>query len=121
MATGNNQPTPIPVELVSVDDALKDAIQPQQPGAIPPNTTAEENLHSASQRRVNMVWEYTQSLIALMVVATTMIIVVILVYRTEYDKALQLLSSMVFLILGFYYGRTNHEKVGGVTLPYQGR
>jgi len=86
---------------------------------VAPKTTEEEDRHTASQRRVNMVWEYTQSAVALLVTATTLGICVALVARGNDVMALQLMSSAFFLIIGFYFGRTNHQRVGGVELPYQ--
>ena len=40
----------------------------------PPNTTAEQNLVTAGQRRINVMWERTQQVIAVSV--TTMVLVV---------------------------------------------
>lgn len=72
-----------------------------------PTTTAEENLHSLGQRRVNLVWESTQSLIALAVTGATLYAAI-----NSIDSAV--LSNAFFLVVGFYFGRTNHTRVGGV-------
>jgi hypothetical protein len=75
----------------------------------PAVTTREEDLHSASQRKVNLTWEYTQAVIALMVVGANIFAVLTL-------KESNLLANAFFLIVGFYFGRTNHSRVGGVQL-----
>jgi hypothetical protein len=77
-------------------------------------------LISAGQRRVNLLWESTQALIAVTTV-TAVLALAILDMRIP-----EVLQNMVFLIIGAYFSRTNHEKVGGVgpkppPLPYVGR
>lgn len=98
-------------KLVSVADGLTKA----------PTTTTEEDLHSKSQRKVNLIWEFTQAGIAMMVTAATIVTAVILAFRSQGETALQLLSNAFFLVIGFYFSRSNHTNVGGVKLPYQGR
>ena len=75
-----------------------------------PTTTTEEDLHSASQRKVNLIWEYTQAAIAILVVVGAGASVFFLSNGSE------LLSNAFFLVVGFYFGRTNHSRVGGVQL-----
>jgi len=77
-----------------------------------PTTTLEENLHSASQRKVNLIWEFTQAAIALGVVFANILAVFMLVS----PDGSPLLANAFFLIVGFYFGRTNHSRVGGVQL-----
>lgn len=72
-------------------------------------------LTQAGQRRINLIWEVTQATVAIFITATTMYAVVAMMHRGETDKALQLLSAAFFLIIGFYFSRTNHTKTGGVT------
>jgi F0F1-type ATP synthase assembly protein I len=81
------------------------------------DTTSEEDRHSLSQRQVNMVWERTQSSIALAVVVTTC--VGIFIGRIWLVSSMPLPAewwTIVGLVIGFYFGRTNHAKVGGVQL-----
>jgi hypothetical protein len=73
-------------------------------------TTVEEDLHSASQRRVNLIWEYTQAAIAISTVFANIIGAFFLPATNA------LLANAFFLIVGFYFGRTNHARVGGVQL-----
>ena len=79
---------------------------------LPPTTTVEEDLHSAGQRRVNLIWETTQSLVAILVTVATIAGVLQLNGIMRSDT----LTNAFFLIIGFYFGRTNHERVGGVVL-----
>ncbi len=86
--------------------------------SVRPNTTAEQDRHSENQRMVNMTWEITQAIIALSVIWGT---IAAAVWMTVYDPMNRLmsfmfLSNIVSIVVGFYFGRTNHEKVGGVRL-----
>ena len=94
-----------PGRLVDADSHLSKA----------PDTTAEENLHSKSQRKVNLIWEYSQALIALMTVFTTCL--GIFIGRVWVGSTTPFPAewwTIVGLVIGFYFGRTNHQRVGGV-------
>jgi len=78
--------------------------------SLTPTTTSEEDLHSKSQRSVNLIWEWTQSFSAGSVVLTTCI--AILIKHTLPAEWWTILG----LVIGFYFGRTNHQSVGGVQL-----
>lgn len=80
----------------------------------PATTTAEENLHTSGQRRVNIIWEGTQAAIALSVVAAVIYCAVVTIEAAS-------LVNMAYLIVGFYFGRTNHERSGGVGGAWAGR
>jgi len=72
-------------------------------------------LRTAGQRRVHVIWETTQAMIAGIIVVTTMTICGMLIVRQNYvEAALQLVSNGFFLVIGFYFGRTNHARTGGV-------
>lgn len=62
---------------------------------------------SAGQRRVNMTWEATQALIA---VSITAAFILVSVRGLESPD----LKNAFFLIVGFYFGRTNHQRIGGI-------
>jgi len=62
---------------------------------------------TAGQRRINMVWEATQATIALSVVAAV-------IYCALMQIESNSLVNMSYLIVGFYFGRTNHQRVGGI-------
>ena len=80
---------------------------------VTPGTTAEHARQTAGQRRINILWELTQSLIAISVTLTTLYVSAELALAKETAAAL-LLSNAFFLVIGFYFGRTNHTRVGGV-------
>jgi hypothetical protein len=65
-------------------------------------------LKTASQRQVNLIWEYTQAGIATVVVLACIAATFVL----DPDKG-EMLRNAFFLIVGFYFGRTNHQKEGG--------
>lgn len=82
-----------------------------------PTTTSEENRHALGQRRVNLIWETTQAVIALAVTLATLYAATSLTLRGNAgDAAFLLLSNAFFLVIGFYFGRTNHQRVGGVDI-----
>jgi len=93
-------------------------VPPDQSRAVlPPTTTGEEDRHSLGQRRVNIIWEVTQGAIALSVTGATLYVAASLSLRDEKQvAAFLLLSNAFFLVVGFYFGRTNHQRVGGVEL-----
>lgn len=70
---------------------------------------AEAERRTAGQRQVNMVWEYTQAAIAIMVVVACIGAAFVL----DATRA-EILRNAFFLIVGFYFGRTNHQTSGGV-------
>ena len=90
---------------------------PHQP-SVAPTTTAQQDITTAGQRRVNLIWEYTQAAVALFV---TVAVIVSTVLRIDSVT----LTNAFFLIIGFYYSRTNHAAIGGVgpkpTEAYVGR
>lgn len=76
--------------------------------SLQPTTTAQEDLTTAGQRRINLIWEYTQAIIAISVVGTAMVCVVM-------SKALpEALIGLVFSVVGTYFSRTNYASIGGV-------
>lgn len=93
---------------------------------VPPKTTAQEDLTTAGQRRVNLIWEFTQSIIAVVVVVDSVVVASVLAVRGRSNDFPILLASLVMLVIGFYFSRTNHTAIGGVGRkpdqpPYEGR
>jgi hypothetical protein len=92
--------------------------------SIPARTTFQEDLTFAGQRRINLIWEYTQAVIALLVVVATMISGITSMF---YGKEIPNIIGVAFgMVTGFYFSRTNHAAIGGVghkpdTTTYQGR
>ena len=81
--------------------------------SLPPTTTVEEDLHSSSQRRINVIWETTQATIAISVVLAN---VIAAFFSPASETSSTTLTNAMFVVIGFYFGRTNHQKVGGVQL-----
>jgi hypothetical protein len=86
-------------------------------------TTAEEDLHSLSQRDINKKWESTQASISLMIIGTTCFgLILAITLKTIFPHLVggSLIPAewwtIVGLVIGFYFGRTNHSRVGGVQL-----
>lgn len=77
----------------------------------PATTTLEEDRHTASQRTINLVWEMTQAAIAVIVVCAN---VLAAFYLPANENTI--LGNAFFLVIGFYFGRTNHARSGG-TIP----
>lgn len=75
---------------------------------LPSTTTTQEDLVTAGQRRINLIWEATQAFIAVVVVLSS---IAVSVRGAEIP---QTLSNALFLIVGFYFSRTNHAAIGGV-------
>lgn len=75
---------------------------------------------TAGQRRINLIWESTQAGIALSTTLTTLVVASLMAGRGD-PAALSLLSNAFFLVIGFYFSRTNHQKTGGVRPDDTGR
>lgn len=93
-------------------DVQKQGADPSRPA----DTTFQEDLIVAAQRRINLIWEVTQSAIALVVVLAAMIVgayqgFLSIVNRPEYPV---ILSTTLGVVVGFYFGRTNHTATGGI-------
>ena len=79
---------------------------------LPPTTTLEQNLRSAGQRNINRIWEFTQASIAVLVTVSVMYAVV---FREQMkESALIFLTNALMVVIGFYFGRTNHQRTGGI-------
>lgn len=75
----------------------------------------ETSRRTEGQRRINFIWEITQAIIALTTVGGGVAIMVRDSFANgDGAQVPTTLSSMIFLVLGFYFARTNHSNVGGV-------
>lgn len=81
-----------------------------------PKAPTEEALHTAGQRRINMVWEYTQAIIAVTIVLANVAYAFVILVVPSPPNAL-LLANAFFLVIGFYFGRTNHARIGDTERP----
>lgn len=78
------------------------------PLALPPTTTEQEDVTTAGQRRVNLIWEFTQATIAIMITSAV-------VYNAATGREITKdLSNAFFLIVSMYFVRTNHSLIGGI-------
>lgn len=83
--------------------------------ALPATTTAEQDRKTSGQRRVNIIWELTQAMIAVTVTFATLYVSAQLAMKDAgQTAAFLLLSNAFFLVIGFYFGRTNHQRSGGI-------
>lgn len=85
---------------------------------LPPTTTAEEDRHSLGQRSTNILWERTQSIIAVSLIWGTVGVATWMVVTDPINRlmAFLFLTNAASGVIGFYFGRTNHQRVGGVQL-----
>lgn len=84
---------------------------------LPPTTTAQQDLTHEGQRKINLIWEVTQAIIAIVVVGVNMGMFLIVGFGAASGKAVPIpegLTSAMFLIIGFYFSRTNHSAIGGI-------
>lgn len=89
---------------------------------IAPKTTAEQDTMTAGQRRINLLWEWTQAVLAVIVTSVTLYIAARLALDKEHDQAaFLLLSNAFFSVISVYLTRTNHTKTGGVQAGDSGR
>jgi hypothetical protein len=98
-------------------------VDPAKP--IPATTTAQQDLTTAGQRRVNLIWEYTQAVIALVVVISTMASGLWQSMHPSNEQLPTIMSVAFGTVVGFYFSRTNHAAIGGLgpkpTQTYEGR
>lgn len=110
---------------------------------MPDEQTISANIDQRSkttegQRAINLLWENTQSRIALfvivcgMIVNAAVVILMILLISTItvvqvalVSLSLQFINLTTGIVIGFYFSRTNHSAIGGVgskpATEYDGR
>jgi hypothetical protein len=101
-----------------------------------PTTTEQEDITTAGQRAINLLWERTQAKIALSVVFFTIFIngavsVTLILVQKDMTAGqaigLSFLNMICGIVISFYFSRTNHAAIGGVgpkatdRQPYEGR
>lgn len=122
----NESDTPLNVNVVSEEKEKPRIVSKGDNQTLEPTTTHQEDITTAGQRKINLIWEVTQALIALSVVLSNVAMGIYFGIHGMSDGSYPLvLSSSLFLIVGFYFSRTNHAAVGGIgkqpTQPYIGR
>lgn len=114
---------PVPASMISGSNpASAEVRESRQPVPSPepslaPRTTLEQDKKTAGQRGINLIWETTQSRISQVVVGTTCVgVLVSLAMRGLYPERIVAFPSewwaIVGLVIGFYFGRTNHARAG---------
>jgi len=99
--------------------------QPSQSSQLPvaPKTTIQEDLTTAGQRKINLIWEYTQAFIAVCVVLAALLSAILAMLEMREISAF--LSFISGNVIGFYFSRTNHAAIGGIghkpNPDYEGR
>ena len=83
------------------------------PDTPPPAQPTEQQEVGAGHRKVNLIWERTQAAIALVVVFSTMGVASIMVFMGKMDQLPTIFSTAFGMVVGFYFGRTNHSLTGG--------
>lgn len=104
------KPTAAPNVHTVTGPEVPDEPAPMATVANPPvqaTTTSEQDRATASQRKINRIWEFTQAFIAISITAAMIIAVFT-------DKTAEDLKDAFILVIALYFQRTNHTKVGGV-------
>ena len=84
---------------------MQEEVVPQK--SLPPNTTEQEDIVTAGQRKINVIWEVTQAVIAVSITFAT-------IYAELRGVDSTILVAGFFLVVGVYLQRTNHQSIGGV-------
>lgn len=117
---------PVPVTVVGepptpTAPALRVQHQETDP-SLAAKTTFQEDLTTAGQRQVNLIWESTQGKVALYVIVGTMIIdgaatLLSIGFARELTgtqiATLAFVNSLATGVVAFYFSRTNHTQIGG--------
>lgn len=142
--TQSDEPTPSPVineevspEVMATEPLpviIQSVVAPPRPDVIKgegdtlaPTTTEQDDLVTEAQRNINLIWETTQSKIALIVVGGGIVVngfLVVAVALWDIDISvvqlsvvticLQFINLTVGVVIGFYFSRMNHANRGGV-------
>lgn len=100
---------------MTLDNVTTDAPEKDVDKPLTPNTTEQQDITKAGQRKVNLIWEYTQAIISLIVVIDTMVVSSYIVFTQKPETSIPTLLAVAFgMITGFYFARTNHVAIGGV-------
>lgn len=94
---------------------------------MPPDTTAQQDITTAGQRTINLIWENTQAriawfvIVAGMLVNSAVVLILVVVHRditvvqvAIISLCLQFVNLTCGIVIGFYFSRTNHTNIGGI-------
>lgn len=93
---------------------MKSLIKKKPPLTMPPNTTEQEDITTAGQRRVNLIWEFTQAFIAIFSTLAVMSLGGFLAIKGRIEDFPPFLALSYGLVIGCYFQRTNHVAIGGI-------
>lgn len=116
-------PTGTPGSMTVIAPTPQPNVIKGEGSTLAPTTTEQEDVVTAGQRRINLLWEITQSVIAIGVVFITMI----KAYTLPTNASVPTVMAVTLgAVIGFYFARVNHEAIGGVgrkppQTPYEGR
>lgn len=122
---------PMPMTIVA-DRRNEDTVAQTDARVVAATRRSDANVSRVdNQQKISSIWESTQRIIALSVVETTLIAVSVIVAApgvatifgvplpetatTAASTGVVFLASIANLVIGFYFGRTNHQRVGGQT------
>jgi len=72
-----------------------------------PTTTLQEDIVKRGQRRINLIWEITQGIIAVIITAA-------IIYSMVHNVTSKTLEDAFIMIITMYFVRTNHQLIGGI-------
>lgn len=101
-----SEPLPVVVQDAGAPPPRPDVVKGEGV-TLAPTTTEQDDKVTEGQRHINRVWEYTQAVIAV-------VITLAIVYCAINRISSQDLTNSFFLIIGFYFSRTNHQAQGGI-------
>lgn len=110
--------------VVKVSDSLLNPKNAAKVGDknVAPTTTEAQDKVTAGQRKINLLWEWTQAILAIIVTAVTLYVAAKMALSGEKNEAaFLLLSNAFFSVISVYLTRTNHTKTGGVKPGDEGR
>jgi hypothetical protein len=141
--TGSKPTEPTPVEVTNAEPLPvaiahpSDHDSPAQSDARKAAAIARVEADTSrvlDQQRISGIWERTQQVIALSVVEITLVVVTVIVVAPTIRQlsggevapglaaaastGVVFLASVANLVIGFYFGRTNHQRVGGSATAY---
>jgi len=119
----------LPVHIEDTGNKAK-LVKKSDKKVLAPTTTEQEDIVTEGQRAINLMWESTQSKIALLVVQVGMamngFVVVVLICLSFFGgKPIDVATVAIItgsiaainltsgIIIGFYFSRTNHSAIGG--------
>lgn len=77
---------------------------------LPAETTEQQDIMHAGQRRINLMWESTQAIIAVSITGAV-------IYTEIQGIQTAVLTNAFFLVVSMYLVRTNHSLTGGTGSP----